>query len=154
MIEKYPQLVALVNFRLDLYELITIDRFATTRYVYKMFLLLALALLLVLYIYVKLKYYTLRDGIPGVSPHLILGNLIQSGIIFNGATTAEVFPSLQRQFGDVFQFWLGSTHVIVVSGIGDVQHILTNRHVYDLGDIYAEKLGSLFPNSLMGIKGN
>jgi hypothetical protein len=118
-----------------------------------MFLLLVFGALLLIYIYVKLKYFTLRGDIPGLSPYVFFGNLIQSGILFNGKTTAEVFPLFQRRFGNIFEFWLGSTRVIVVSDIADVQHIFINRQLYDLGDIYVEKLGSLFPSSLMGIKG-
>jgi len=118
-----------------------------------MFLLLILTILLLAYIYVKLKYYTLRGPIPGLSPHVLFGNLIQSAIIFNGATTADVFPLFKHRFGNIFQFWLGPTRMIVISSVGDVQHIFTNRHIYDLGDMYVQKFGILFPNTLMCIKG-
>ena len=118
-----------------------------------MFLLLLTTILLLFYIYVKVKYFTLRSNIPGISPHIFFGNLIQSGILLNGKTTAEIFPLFKRRFGNIFSFWLGSTQVIVVSGIGDLEHIFKNRHIYELGDIYSDKLGCIFPDSLMGIKG-
>ncbi len=118
-----------------------------------LFYLILLVLILV-YIYVKVKYFSLRGNIPGQSPHIFFGNLIQTGMLFNGTTTAEVFPLFKQKFGNIFQFWLGFTRVIVVSDIDDVQHIFSNRHIYDLGDIHVEKLGSMFPDSLMGIKGH
>lgn len=118
-----------------------------------MFLLLILAVLLLVYVYVKLKYFTLRGPLPGLSPHVFFGNLIQSGIMLNGVTTAEVFPSFKRRFGNIFQFWLGPTRMIVVSGLRDVEHIFTNRNIYDLGDMYVDKFGIIFPDTLMCIKG-
>jgi len=73
--------------------------------------------------------------------------------MLKGATTAQVFPEFKRRFGNIFQFWLGPTRLIVVSDIDDVQHIFTNRHIYDLGDMYVDKFGAIFPDTLMCIKG-
>ena len=105
------------------------------------------------YIYIKIKYFTVRNNFPGVSPNLIFGNLLQSGMLLNGTSTAEIFLSYKHRFGNIFQFWLGFTRVIIASDINDVQYIFNNRHIYDLGDLFVDKLGSLFPDSLMGIKG-
>lgn len=118
-----------------------------------MLLSLTIVFLVVVYFYVKLKYFSLRGPLPGLSPHVFFGNLIQSGIMFNGATTTQVFSSFKRRFGNVFQFWLGPSRIIVVSSIGDVEHIFTNRHIYDKGDMYIEKFGAIFPDTLMDIKG-
>lgn len=86
--------------------------------------------------------------------HLIFffGNLIQSGILFRGKTPSEALSEFKQRFGNVFQFWLGPSRLIVVSGANDVQHIFTHRHIYDQGYTF-EKFTALIPNSLIGIKG-
>ena len=118
-----------------------------------MFFPLFITVLLILYIYVKLKYFTLYGPLPGLSPHLFFGNLIQSGIIFNGATPIQAFSLFKRRFGNIFQFWFGPTRIIVVGGIDDVQHIFTNRQIYEHGHIYTAKFGVIFPDTLISIIG-
>ncbi len=118
-----------------------------------MFFPLLIVVFLIVYIYVKVRYFTLHGPLPGLSPHLLFGNLIQSGIIFNGATPIQVFSSFRHRFGDVFQFWFGPSRIIVISGIDDVQYIFTNRHIYEHGDIYTDKFGIIFPDTLISITG-
>lgn len=118
-----------------------------------MFFLLIVAFLSFIYLYAKLKYFTLRGPLPGLSPHVYFGNLIQSGILLNGACTAEVYPSFKRRFGNIFQFWLGPSRIVVVSDIRDVEHIFTHRLIYDQADLYIEKFGLLFPDAPICTKG-
>ncbi|CAF0723310.1 unnamed protein product [Adineta steineri] len=63
----------------------------------------------------KMKYFTLRGPIPGLSPHFFFGNTIQSGLISKAFSFHEVYGKFKSRFGDVFQFWLGPWRVIVVS---------------------------------------
>lgn len=116
-------------------------------------LLLLIVLLSLIYFYLKFKYFTLRDDLPGLSPHIVFGNLIQSGILLNGATASEAFLEFTRRFGKTFQFWLGFSRLIIVSGTGDVQHIFNHRHIYDQGDTFVKKFGILIPNALINLKG-
>ncbi len=44
------------------------------------------------------KYFSLRDGIPGLSPQLVVGNLKQSGLV-DGKTLHEVFVEWHAKFG-------------------------------------------------------
>jgi hypothetical protein len=118
-----------------------------------MFLLL-IAIVLVLFVsYVKLRYFTLRSSIPGLTPHIYFGNIIQSGIVFHGKSLSEALQEFQRRFGDTFQFWLGPSRFIVIGDINDVQHIFAHRHIYDQGDIFIDKVSVLFPDGLGCIKG-
>ncbi|CAF3536902.1 unnamed protein product [Rotaria sp. Silwood1] len=64
-----------------------------------------------------------------------------------------VFLQFKAKFGDIYQFWLGPTRIIVVSRLEDVQHIFAHRHVYDQGDIFAEKFGLVNPNGIIALKG-
>ncbi|CAF4048623.1 unnamed protein product [Rotaria sordida] len=63
------------------------------------------------------------------------------------------WKQLKVKFDDIYQFWLGSTRIIIVNGLEDVQHIFANRHVYDQGDIFAEKFGLVNPNEIIALKG-
>ncbi len=53
-------------------------------------------------------YYSLHDSLPGMSPQVLFGNVLQTGILERGETLATIFRQLQSKFADVFQFWLGS----------------------------------------------
>ena len=52
----------------------------------------------------------------------------------------------KKRFGDIFQFWLGTSHVIVVGNINDVQYIYNNRNIYDQGKSFVERISVLFPD--------
>ncbi|CAF5010587.1 unnamed protein product, partial [Rotaria sp. Silwood1] len=103
--------------------------------------------------YLKLKYFTLRNSIPGVPPHFLLGNLLQSGMLLHGKCLPQVFLEYKACFGDIFQFYASSTRMIVVSNIGDVQHVFTNRNIYDQGDIYVKHFGMVLREGFICLKG-
>ncbi|CAF3437696.1 unnamed protein product [Rotaria socialis] len=107
----------------------------------------------VLYFYVKRAFFTLYGSIPGLQPQFIVGNLLQTGIIGQNAPMNIVFLKLKAKFGDIFQFWLGSTRIIVVNCLEDAQHIFTHRQIYDQGDIFVEKLGLVNPNAVLCLRG-
>ena len=117
-----------------------------------LFLLLCI-LFVCVYAYIKRRYFTLRPGIPGLSPQIFLGNLFQSGVLYGGKPLTEVLSTFKKRYGDIFQFWLGPGHFIMVNEATDVQHIFTNRHIYDQGDIFIQQCSVLFPDSLICTKG-
>ncbi|CAF4962478.1 unnamed protein product, partial [Rotaria sp. Silwood1] len=110
-------------------------------------------LLVLLLIYYKVKYFTLRDSLPELPPHFFFGNLIQSGLLFYDQSPRQVFSTFRKRFDDTFQFWLGPTRIIVVNKIGDIQHIFTNRHIYDQGEIYIQLFSTLFSDGLICLRG-
>ena len=118
-----------------------------------MMIYMFLVLLLLIYFYVKFNYFTLRDNLPGLSPHFFFGNLIQSGILLHGKTSSEAFAEFKQRFGNIYQFWLGPSRLIVVSGASDVQHIFTHRHIYDIGNSFVKTFNVLIPNAMIAIKG-
>lgn len=117
-----------------------------------MFLVLFIILILLIY-YVKRSYFTVHDNLPGLTPHVLFGNLIQSGILFRGVSLAKALYTFKARFGDVFQFWLGSLRIIVVSGTDDVKHIFTRRQIYDKGDLSLKTFGLFFFNAMICNKG-
>jgi hypothetical protein len=104
-------------------------------------------------LYIKIKYFTLRGPLPGLSPHLFFGNLIQSGLLRGKTSFPQVLLAFKNRFGDVYQFWLGTTHVVVVSGADDVKHIFTHRKIYEHGGILVESVSILIENSLIVLDG-
>jgi hypothetical protein len=118
----------------------------------KMFLILSLIIVVLLLVYIKLKYFTLRGPIPGLPPQLLFGNLIQTGFT-RGVSYFEIFSSLRKRFGHVYQIWLGHVRFIVVCDVKDIQHIFTNRNIYDQGPVFIEKVAVILPGALMAAKG-
>ncbi len=117
-----------------------------------MFLLptvLVAILLLLFFIYTKLVYFTLRGPIPGLAPQFFFGNLLQSGLLQGRESLPTIYQSFKARYGDIFQFWLGSTRIIVLGNIDDIQHVYNHRYIYDVGTIFSEKIGLLFPNALI-----
>ena len=112
------------------------------------FLVIVLSLL-----YIKVKYFTLRGHLPGLSPHFFFGNLIQSGLLRGEKTLPQVLLAFQKCFGDVYQFWLGTTHFVVVSEADDVKHIFTHRKIYDQGGVLVETVRVLIENSMLVLNG-
>lgn len=118
-----------------------------------MLLILICGVIALLILYYKIKYFTLRGPVPGLSPQFFFGNVIQSGMLLQGKSLAEIFTTFKQRYGDIFQFWFGATRYIVVGNISDVQHIFTHRNIYDQGDFFAEQFSTLFPNALVTLKG-
>ncbi|CAF2800141.1 unnamed protein product [Rotaria sp. Silwood2] len=118
-----------------------------------MFVILSFFVLALFLTYYKVKYFTIHGCVPGLSPHIFFGNLIQSGLLFYDQSPQKVFLSFRKRFGDTFQFWLGPTRVIAVNKIGDIQHIFTNRHIYDQGEIYIQLFSTLFSDGLICLRG-
>ena len=114
-----------------------------------MLVLLSCILLLVVYAYIKWSRFTLRPDIPGLSPNILVGNLLQTGILTRGKALTDALASLKKSYGDIFQFWMGPVRFIVVNDADDVQHIFNHRNIYDQGDLFVEKVGVLFPDSLL-----
>ena len=117
------------------------------------FIGLVVLIIFLVYIYLKSKYFTWNDSLPGQSPDFFFGNLIQSGILFQGQSLAEVFIRYQKRFGDHFQFWLGPSRFIIVCDLDDIQQIFSQRNIYEQGDVFIEKISLLFPDGLGCIKG-
>lgn len=116
-------------------------------------LYLVLVTVLLVYWYLKTKYYTLRGPLPGMPPQFFLGNLVQSGLLFGSKSLPEAFSTFKQRFGDVFQFWIGPTRVIVVSNINDVQYIFNHRHIYDQGEVYTKQFSIIIPHGYISNTG-
>lgn len=119
---------------------------------YKMLVALFVVAIVLAVVYFKRKYFTLVDPIPGLSPHLLFGNSIQSGLLF-GKPLPIVLAEFKDRYGDIFQFWFGPSRVIVVGGIRDVKHIFTHRHIYEQGRFVVEGVGNFVPDSLATVTG-
>ena len=117
-----------------------------------MLLISILIFVVLLFCYVKFKYFTLRGPIPGIPPQFLVGNVIQMGMLRRDALV-DIYRNLQKRFGDCYQVWFGPMRCIVVHNVTDVQHIFTNRNIYDQADIFCERFSTLFPDGLICLKG-
>jgi hypothetical protein len=104
-------------------------------------------------VYVKRRYFSLHGSLPGLSPHLLFGNLIQAGVLFRNISVPNALSEFKARYGDTFQFWLGSSRIIVVSGVDDVQYILTHRNIYDKGQLATHAFSPLVPDAIVCSKG-
>ena len=108
----------------------------------------------VLYYYLKRKYFTLYGSIPGIPPQFLFGNLIQTGLIGRDVAFNVIFLDLKAKFGDIFQYWLGPSRVVAVNRLEDVEHIFANRHIYDQGELFTDKIGLVTPYAMLSLKGS
>ena len=118
-----------------------------------MFFALLITAVVLLVLYIKLRHFTLRGPIPGKQPYFFFGNLIDTGILLRGVSMPHALAEYKKRFGDVFQFWLGSSRIVVVGNVNDVQHIYNNRQIYDQGKVFIEKVSVLLSNGLICVRG-
>jgi hypothetical protein len=116
-------------------------------------LVIALVFLTVLYYYIKRVYFTLYGPIPGIPPQFLFGNLLQTGVIRENIPFNLIFLDLKTKFGDIFQYWIGSTRIILVNRLEDVQHIFNHRYIYDQGDIFIDKISLINPYAMLCMRG-
>ena len=76
------------------------------------------------------------------------GNLLQIGL-GEDDSIAHALQKVKERFGDVFQFWMGSSRYIVLSRVEDVEHVFTHRQIYDQSELFTKTLDLLYPDSLV-----
>ncbi|CAF0776308.1 unnamed protein product [Rotaria sordida] len=126
-----------------------------------MFWTVLLSLIIVLpitvYYYLKWKYYTLRPGIPGLQPEFIYGNLRPLGIMTSNKEVIDSyvhsFEKLQKQYGDIFQIWIGSNHYFVFCRPEHAEIIYSERHIFDRADMRPKTFGLIAENFLITLIG-
>jgi hypothetical protein len=64
-----------------------------------------------------------------------------------------VLLAFRKCFGDVYQFWLSTTHFVVANGADDVKLIFTHRKTYDHGGMLVETGSVLVENSILVLTG-
>ncbi|CAF1156928.1 unnamed protein product [Rotaria magnacalcarata] len=75
-------------------------------------------------------------------------------MLLHGKSPIEIFSEFKSRYGDIFQFWFGPTRYIIVGNVNDIQHIFTNRHIYDQGNMFIEQFSTLFPNGYITLTGS
>ena len=110
---------------------------------------LAFLVMLVLYLYYRKTYFTLRQSLPGMSPHFLLGNVLQTRCL-NGESYINVQAKLKAMYGDIYQYWLGPYHYYVFNKAEHAEHVFTHKVIYDLP---ALTFGQQFPLGLVSIRG-
>jgi cytochrome P450 len=107
--------------------------------------------------YIKWKYFTLRGSVPGLEPEFPYGNLRQLGIITSKKILADPFihgfANMQKQYGDIFQFWMGANHFYVFCRPEHAEQIYANRHLFDRADIRTKTLGLIVENAIITLIG-
>jgi len=117
-----------------------------------MFFVLTIIIIALLYIYFKRKYFTLYGPIPGKPPQFYFGNALQTGLI-SGKYVGDVASQFQAEYGDTYQFFMGSLHFIYVCNPEDVQHIFTHRHIYGKGDTHVRQHRLVFHDAIICTEG-
>ncbi|CAM2703726.1 unnamed protein product [Rotaria socialis] len=110
--------------------------------------------LLTIYWYLKGNGTNHNKKLPGLEPQWIFGNLRNTGVISGRVVLYEALAELKAKFGDAFSFWLGPYYSIVLSRIDHVQHVLADRHTYDIAETTTRNFGVLFPTGLIALRGN
>ncbi|CAF5228878.1 unnamed protein product, partial [Rotaria magnacalcarata] len=90
--------------------------------------------ILIVYVYSRLNRSNHTEKLPGIKPQWVFGNLYNTGIVSGRVTLPEAITELKEKYGDVFSFWFGPYYSIVLSRIDHVQHVLADRHTYDIAE--------------------
>ncbi|CAF4117130.1 unnamed protein product [Rotaria magnacalcarata] len=95
---------------------------------------------LTIYWYLKGNGTNPNKKLPGLESQWILGNLRSTGVISGRVVLYEALAELKAKF--------------VLSRIDHVQHVLADRHTYDIAETTARNFGVLFPTGLIALRGN
>ncbi|UJR29807.1 hypothetical protein I4U23_017351 [Adineta vaga] len=117
-------------------------------------LVLFIIFLTTAYWYLNSQYKTRNNKLRGLKPEWFFGNLRNTGILSGRVTFHEAFVELKEKYGDVFSFWLGSYHGIVLSRLDHVQQVLADRQTYDVAETTTRNFGVLFPTGLIALRGS
>jgi cytochrome P450 len=110
-------------------------------------------------VYYYLKFYNSIKknrvrNLRGLEPQWLIGNLKNAGLTSGKTALHEVFAEFKEKYGDAFSFWLGPYHSIVLSRLEYVQHVFTNRHIYDMSTQTTSAFSVLFPAGLISLRGD
>ena len=114
------------------------------------------AAVLALFSYVWLKHQKKRSAIdlPHQKPQLLLGNLLNSGVLTGQLTFHEVLRKYQRQFGDKFVFWFGSYPYLTFCSVEHAQTIFADRQVFEQSPLFLPNFDLLCPNGIFSHTGS
>ncbi|CAF3604744.1 unnamed protein product [Rotaria sordida] len=61
--------------------------------------------------------------------------------------------TMQAEFGDVYQYWIGPLRVIGVCNVEDIQYIFAHRHIYEKSSSHMDRLRVFLPDSFVSTTG-
>ena len=113
--------------------------------------------ILLFYRYIKWKYYSLHGSIPGIEPELFYGNLRQLDIITSNKELIDSYihgcAKLQKLYGDIFQYWLGSNHFYVFCRPDHAEQIYHHRNAIDRAEMHKNTFGLIAEGALITLIG-
>ncbi|CAF1417438.1 unnamed protein product [Rotaria sp. Silwood1] len=111
--------------------------------------------IITIYFYIKWKYYTLRGSVPGLKPEFLFGNLRQLDIIASNGEQIDTYThgcdKMQRKFGDIFQFWMGATHLYIFCRPEHAEQIYTDHCRFDRADMRVNTFGLIAENFIISL---
>lgn len=122
-----------------------------------MVLLLFVGLLVVaitlIYIYLKRRFILLGNGVPGMEPQIIVGNFLNSGLLSGKITFHEILYGHQRQYGDKFIFWFGSTPNFVFCLPQHAKEVFSDRQRFEQSPLFLPNFDLMCPANLTILTG-
>ncbi|KAK9765088.1 Cytochrome P450 3A4 [Basidiobolus ranarum] len=114
-------------------------------------LLFTLIVFLPVYFSTKKKYFTPLEGIPGPTPDFLFGNLRHT--LLKHGTMHKAWCAMKKEYGGIFQLFLGTNHIVFVTDIEAIRTILRQPEIYDNDKFFGKIFAPIVPNTLVAIKG-
>ncbi|CAF1080174.1 unnamed protein product [Rotaria sordida] len=105
------------------------------------------------YLYLKRWFSPSFDDPPGMKPQILVGNLINSGLLSGKQTFPEVLIDYQRRYSDKFMFWFGPHRCIVFCRPEHAQIIFTDRHNFEQSPLIMPYFDLLCPYGISLLTG-
>ena len=123
-----------------------------------MALLLFVGLLVIaftlIYFYLKRRFVLLGNGLPGTEPQILVGNLLNSGLLSGKTSFHEIMHDYQRRYGDKFVFWLGSTPNFVFCLPEHAKTIFSDRQRFEQSPLFIPYFDLLCPANITILTGD
>ena len=117
------------------------------------FIGLTIVAITLLYVYLKWHYSRSITDPPGEEPHIVFGNLIQTGLLSGKKAPHEMLIDYQRRYGDKFMLWFGHHRCVVFCLREHAQTIFSDRHTFEQSQLILPNCDLLCPHGLFLLTG-
>ncbi|UJR20344.1 hypothetical protein I4U23_023475 [Adineta vaga] len=118
-----------------------------------LFIVVFILILVASYIYLKRQFSQENNGLPDTKPQILLGNLLNSGVLTGRRTFHEIMHAYQKEYGDKFVYWFGSQPTVVFCLIEHAQTIFSDRQTFEQSPLFLPNFELIAPHGIVTLSG-
>ena len=118
-----------------------------------LFVRLLVFVIILIYIQLKRRFISLSNGVPGMEPQILMGNLINSGLLFGKIAFHEIMQNHRRRYGDKSVFWFGSRPTFIFCLPEHAKAIFSDRQRFERSPLFLVNFDIICPANITVLTG-